>query len=257
MSRRRRLALMRQHVSGSLAAPHDAQRLGDRRRPAFVRPLRPAIDQIAGALENLDGERLRPLGRLRFMRRAMWLRWRRSRRYGRFLSTYPETQLELHVGDAPIDLVAEGFDAGIGPQDRAADGMIAVRVTGPMKMAVVGAPAYFAQWRAPRDPTNSFTIAAFNFVYPREAPPLRGHSCGMARRCEFRWMAGCGQRCDLACRAALDGLGIALTFETLAERSYVGSTGQGAGGLVARVRWIFCLFSGRRQVLPLCVPSLT
>src|SRR5882724_3013605 len=37
---------------------------------------------------------------------------------------------------------------------------------------------------------NSFTIAAFNFVCPREAPPLRGHSCGMARRCEFRWMAG-------------------------------------------------------------------
>src|SRR5260370_9626516 len=35
------------------------QRLFDR--------LRPAIDQIAGSLENLDEERLRPLGRLRFL----------------------------------------------------------------------------------------------------------------------------------------------------------------------------------------------
>jgi DNA-binding transcriptional LysR family regulator len=31
----------------------------------LLEELRPAIDQIAAALENLDGKRLRPLGRLR------------------------------------------------------------------------------------------------------------------------------------------------------------------------------------------------
>jgi len=35
------------------------------------------------------------------------------------------------------------FDAGIGPKDWAAADMIAVRVMGPMKVAVVGAPSYF------------------------------------------------------------------------------------------------------------------
>ena len=49
------------------------------------------------------------------------------------------------MGEAPIDIVAKGFDAGIGPQNRAAADMIAVRVMGPMKIAVVGAPSYFAQ----------------------------------------------------------------------------------------------------------------
>src|ERR1700674_3738177 len=98
-------------------------------------------------------DRLRPLGRLRIYATSHVAAMATvAPVWDRFLSTYPETQLELHVGDAPVDLVAEGFDAGIGPQDRAAEGMIAVRVTGPMKMAVVAAPAYFAQRRAPRDP---------------------------------------------------------------------------------------------------------
>jgi hypothetical protein len=58
------------------------------------------------------------------------------------------------VGEAPIDIVAKGFDAGIGPQDRAAADMIAVRVMGPVKVAVVGAPSYFARYRAPRNPDD-------------------------------------------------------------------------------------------------------
>src|ERR1700726_5027923 len=91
--------------------------------------LRPAIEQIAGALQNLDEERLRPVGLLRIYATSLLAAttvvvpaWER------FLSTYPEVHLELHVGDEPIDLVAKGFDAGIGPQDRVAADMIAVRV---------------------------------------------------------------------------------------------------------------------------------
>ena len=36
----------------------------------------------------------------------------------RFLSTYPEVHLELAAGELPIDMVARGFDAGIGPRHR-------------------------------------------------------------------------------------------------------------------------------------------
>src|ERR1700692_3876463 len=72
----------------------------------------------------------------------------------RFLSTYPEVHLELAAGEAPIDIVAKGFDAGIGPRDRMPADMIAVRVMGPMKIAVVGAPTYFARQRAPAPPDD-------------------------------------------------------------------------------------------------------
>src|ERR1700676_102193 len=77
-------------------------------RRRLLDQLRPAIDQIAGALENLDQGRLRPLGHLRIytmsdtaVMAAIAPTWER------FLSTYPEVQLEVHLGSDPIDIVAK------------------------------------------------------------------------------------------------------------------------------------------------------
>src|ERR1700726_3072693 len=120
----------------------------------LLEQLRPAIDQIAGALENLDQARLRPAGRLRIYATSHLAATVIVPIWERFLSTYPEVHLELHVGDGPIDIVAKGFDAGIGPHDRAPADMIAVRVMGPMKVAVVGAPGYFARRPPPRTPDD-------------------------------------------------------------------------------------------------------
>jgi DNA-binding transcriptional LysR family regulator len=93
--------------------------------------------------------------------------------WARFLSSFPDVQLEVHTAEAPADIVAKGFDAGIAPKDWAAD-MIAVRVTGPMRVAVVGAPTYFARRRSPRVPDD-----------------LARHSCVQYRRAAggamFEW----------------------------------------------------------------------
>src|SRR5271169_6836103 len=111
--------------------------------------LRPAIEQIDGALEDLNEERRRPFGRLRIYAGHLAAAAVIAPIWGRFLSTYPDVHLELRVDETPADIVAMGFDAGIGPQDRAAADMIAVRVMGPMKVAVVGAPSYFARHPRP------------------------------------------------------------------------------------------------------------
>src|SRR5271170_3395037 len=116
--------------------------------------LRPAIDQIAGALEDLNEERRRPMGRLRIYAIHLAAAAVVAPIWGRFLSTYPDVHLELASGEASIDIVAKGFDAGIGPRDRVPTDMIAVRVTGPMKIALVGAPNYFAKRRPPRTPDD-------------------------------------------------------------------------------------------------------
>jgi DNA-binding transcriptional LysR family regulator len=102
--------------------------------------LRPAMDQIADALENLNQERQRPVGRLRVYAHLIAAAAVIAPIWVRFLSTYPEVHLEIAGGDSPIDIVAKGFDAGIAPRDRVPADMIAVRVIGPMKIAVVGAP---------------------------------------------------------------------------------------------------------------------
>jgi DNA-binding transcriptional LysR family regulator len=111
----------------------------------LLEQLRPAINQIANALEDLNQKRQQPMGRLRIYAVHVAAAAVIAPIWGRFLSTYPEVHLELAVGEAPIDLVAKGYDAGIGPRDRAPADMIAVRVMGPMKVAVVGAPTYFAR----------------------------------------------------------------------------------------------------------------
>ena len=194
----------------SVSVTDAGQRLLDR--------LRPAIDQIAGALENLDGERLRPLGHLRVYAANLLAAtavivpiWER------FLSTYPEVQLEVHLGDGPADLVAMGFDAGIGPRNTAAADMIAVRVTGPIKLATVGAPAYFARRPAPRTPSDLARHSCVQYRLPGDRLlewPLEKDGKTSRVAVDGRVMVNDPH---LAARAAVDGLGIALTLETVAE----------------------------------------
>jgi DNA-binding transcriptional LysR family regulator len=212
--------------------------------------LRPAIDQIGGALEDLNQERQRPLGRLRIYAAYAAGAAVVAPIWGRFLSTYPEVHLELAVGDAPIDIVAKGFDAGIGPRDRVPADMIVVRVTGPMKIAVVGAPTYFARRRPPRTPDD---LARHNCVQYRVAAdgdvfvwPFERNGKSLRISVDGRVMVN---NTDLAVRAAVDGLGIAYTLEALAE-PFVRS------GQLIRVLedWspsfegLFLYYPGRRQV---------
>jgi DNA-binding transcriptional LysR family regulator len=183
----------------------------------LLEQLRPAIGQIAGALEDLNEERQRPMGRLRIYANQMAAAvitpiW------GRFLSTYPDVHLELAVGDAPIDIVAKGFDAGIGPRDRAPTDMIIVRVMGPMKVVVVGAPTYFARHRPPRTLDDlarhscvQYRLAADGGVL---AWPFERNRKSKRISVNGRVMVNNGY---LAVRAAVDGLGIAYTIEALAE----------------------------------------
>ena len=180
--------------------------------------LRPAVEQVSRALDDLKGEEGHPFGRLRLYVTHLAGAAVMAPVWARFLSAYPDVQLEIHADAAPGDIVAKGFDAGIGPKDWAAADMIAVRVMGPMRVAVVGAPAYFAQHRPPRTPDD-----------------LAQHSCIQYRRAAdgamFEWpfeRDGKSQRIavdgriivndtDLAVRAAIDGLGVAYAAEAVAQ----------------------------------------
>src|SRR5205823_10250619 len=180
--------------------------------------LRPSIDEISRGLDDLKCEQGHPFGRLRLYVTHLASAAVIAPVWARFLSTFPDVQLEVHADVAPGDIVAKGFDAGIGPKDWAAADMVAVRVMGPMRVAVVGAPAYFALRRPPRTPAE-----------------LTCHSCIQYRRAAdstmFEWPLerdGMPERIsvdgriivndtDLAVRAAVDGLGIAYTIEPLAN----------------------------------------
>src|SRR6476660_9930642 len=212
--------------------------------------LRPAVSQISDALENLNEERQRPVGRLRIHAIHLAASAVIAPIWGRFLSTYPDVHLELAVGEAPIDIVAKGFDAGIGPRDRVPADMIAVRVMGPMKIAVVGAPAYFARRRAPRTPDDLARHVCVE--YRREADG--GVLIWLFERNRKSRRISVDGRvmvndADLAVRAAVDGLGIAYTIEALAEpflRS--GQLVRVLEDWSPSVQGLFLYYPGHRQV---------
>jgi DNA-binding transcriptional LysR family regulator len=138
--------------------------------------------------------------------------------WARFLSTFPDVQLEIHADAAPGDIVAKGYDAGIGPKDWAAADMIAVRVVGPMRVAVVGAPAYFARRRPPRTPDD---LARNSCIQYRRAVDGVMFAWTFERDGKSRQVSVDGRvivnDTDLAVRAAVDGLGIAYAAEAVTD----------------------------------------
>jgi len=180
--------------------------------------LRPAVDQITDALEDLNQERGRPVGRLRIYVTNMAAMAVVAPIWKRYLSTYPEVNLEVEVGEPTIDIVAKGFDAGIGPQNRTAIDMIAVRVTGPIKIAMVGAPSYFAQRKPPRAPDD---LSRHSCVQYRRGPDGHIFDWMFERNGKSKAISVNGRVIvntpELALRAALDGLGIAYAVEAQAD----------------------------------------
>jgi DNA-binding transcriptional LysR family regulator len=212
--------------------------------------LRPAIEQISGALEDMGEEQHRPVGYLRISTIPIAAAAVIAPIWHRYLSTYPDVHLEIRIGDAPIDIVSKGFDAGIGPKDWPAADMIAVRVTGPMKVAVVGAPAYFARRAPPRTPGDLARHRCVEFRRGvdgalREWPFERN---GKSQQISVNGRVTVNSP-DLAVRAAVDGLGIVYTIEALAEPFL-------RSGQLVRVLedWspafegFFLYYPGRRQV---------
>jgi DNA-binding transcriptional LysR family regulator len=179
--------------------------------------LRPAVEQIARGLEDLKGEQGHPFGCLRLYVTHLAGAAVIAPVWARFLSTFPDVQLEVHTAEAPVDIVAKGFDAGVRPKDWAAADMIAVRVMGPMRVAVVGAPAYFARRPPPRTPDD---LARHSCVQYRRAAgavyewPSERNSKSRRISLDGRVMVN---DTDMAVRAAIDGLGIAYTIEALAD----------------------------------------
>ena len=179
--------------------------------------LRPAFDQISGALEDLNEERVRPVGRLRIWASPSAATMVVTPIWQRYLSTYPDVRLEMWVDVGRVDIVAEGFDVAIGPKDWVSPDMIGTRVTGPIKIAVVGAPAYFAGRRPPRTLDDLASHSCIQYRLGPKGPLAKWNF----ERDGKLWPVSVGGRLtvnntDLAIRAALDGLGIAYVPEGLA-----------------------------------------
>lgn len=84
----------------------------------------------------------------------------------RLLPDYPDIKVEIVIDYGLTDIVAERFDAGIRPGETVAQGMASVPIAPPMRMAVVGSPAYFAGREKPRRPQDLTSHSCINLRLP-------------------------------------------------------------------------------------------
>ncbi|EEQ97003.1 LysR family transcriptional regulator [Brucella sp. ZJ1_1] len=130
----------------SVAPTEAGRRLLKRLAPALAE-----IDQALGAaLETKD----RPAGILRISAPLVATQLMLAPRLGEFVRHYPDITLDLRIDNAFTDIVAAGFDAGVRLGENLEADMIAVRLGGPQRGAVVGSPAYFEARPAPSHPRD-------------------------------------------------------------------------------------------------------
>ncbi len=213
--------------------------------------LAPALGEVAEALVRARASGGRPSGLLRLnvprIANALII----EPMIGRFLSTYPDIRLEVVTFDGLVDIVAEGFDAGIRRDRRLAPGMIALPVGPARRFAVVAAPSYFATRTHPLTPDELQDHRCIERRYPAGAR----YAWEFERGGEAFELEVSGplivDDTALMLRAALDGVGLAFVFEELVADHV-------ATGALIRVLDDWCpvkprfylYHPGRRQVPP-------
>jgi DNA-binding transcriptional LysR family regulator len=120
----------------------------------FLAEVEPAVAAIRHAVDTINSHRDKPAGSLRINSSVGAARRILSPIILEFLRRYPDMQVDLVTEDRPIDIVAEGFDAGVRPGDTVPADMIAVALEPIQRFAVVGSPSYFEAREAPKTPQD-------------------------------------------------------------------------------------------------------
>jgi DNA-binding transcriptional LysR family regulator len=84
----------------------------------------------------------------------------------KLLRVYPDIHVEIIIDYGLTDIVAERYDAGIRLGEQVAKDMIAVRIGPDLRMAVVGAPSYFAKHHRPKTPQDLPAHECINMRLP-------------------------------------------------------------------------------------------
>lgn len=128
--------------------------------------LGPHLDEIEAQLANLSALREKPAGTIRITageHAAESILWPALER---LLPDYPDIKVEIVVDYGLTDIVAERFDAGVRLGEQVAKDMIAVPIGPDMRMAVVGAPSYFARHERPQTPQDLTAHRCINIRLP-------------------------------------------------------------------------------------------
>jgi DNA-binding transcriptional LysR family regulator len=217
----------------------------------FLSRAKPAFEELVAASEVARELGQRPAGLLRLSVPRAVVPILLEPLIASFCQAYPEVEVEIAASEELIDLAAEGFDAGIRLGQFIAADMVAVRLTKPFRLIIVGSPAYLARSGRPERPDD-----------------LRQHACLRLRRSNGAlalWsLNDNGRVIEIAVSgpliandfptmlgAAIEGVGLAQVPEPIAAGAVTaGKLVRVLGPFAPLTPGVFLYYPGQRQIMP-------
>jgi len=217
----------------------------------YLAHAKPAFEELVAASEVARGLGQRPTGLLRLSVPRAVVPLLLEPLIASFCEAYPEVEVEIAASKELVDLAAEGFDAGIRLGQFVEADMVAIPLTPPFRLVVVGSPAYFA-----------------GRSQPEHTDDLRDHACLRWRRSNGAlalWSFNDnGQAIEIAVSgpliasdfptmlgAAVEGMGLAQLPEPMvAEGLRAGKLVHVLEPFAPVMPGVFLYYPDRRQVMP-------
>jgi DNA-binding transcriptional LysR family regulator len=231
-------------TSRSVAVTEAGQRL--------VEHAGPAVDQAIESLKTVSARPGEITGRVRLSVPTVSVSLAVARLLPPFLERHPKVEVEVQAENRFVDVVSEGFDAGIRLSEAIERDMVQVRLTAPGRFVVAAAPSYLARRGTPQKPED---------LLQHDCLCIRG-DVGGAR---YAWELERGRKTwrvpvrgpvttndpDLMRLLALVGVGLMYTFEPLvADELRRGALRVVLEQYAAEVPGFFLYFPSRSQVSP-------
>jgi DNA-binding transcriptional LysR family regulator len=212
--------------------------------------LRPALDEIGAAVDEIDNFRDTPAGSLRLTVLPVAAKTVLAPLLARFLTAYPAIRLEISSDAALRDIVRDRFDAGIRPGERVERDMVVVPIGQPIRLTMAASPQYLARRGTPKTPRDLLTHECIRLRLPSSGGffPWRFAKGGEAIEIPVEGRLIVNDP-DLTLQAAMDGIGISYIDRAMLEPHIA------AGRLVSLLDdWmpksidLFLYYPSRRQV---------
>jgi DNA-binding transcriptional LysR family regulator len=136
----------------------------------FVAQVAPAMSDIHQAMAHASGRQQSMSGTLRINTSLGAARRVFRPILVEYARRHPAVTVDLVTNGRLVDVVGEGFDAGIRVADLVPRDMIAIPIGRPFRMKVVGSKTYFARRERPRAPTDLAEHVCIRARMPSGAP---------------------------------------------------------------------------------------
>ena len=182
----------------------------------FVAVIGPALTDIQEVVEHIRADKGKVTGLLRLNVPRVALPMAITAVIAQMTWRHPELTIEITSEDGLVDIVANGYDAGVRLGEMIGEDMVAIRLTPPFKAIMVAAPEYLAAKGEPKSIAQlrqhnciGFRLLASGGVYAWElrenGADVTAHVHGTTRVTDPLY----------ARELALAGVGIAYVFEPL------------------------------------------